>query len=67
MEFTGLNCTMEIKNGNIDILKKEELKVWCERLNCKEDDLIDAVLKIGSCPNMVDMYLELNRKKLNND
>lgn len=53
-----------MNNGNIDILKKEEVMQWCEKLNCKEDDLIDAVLKIGSCPKMVDMYLDLNRKKI---
>ncbi|OFY84507.1 MAG: hypothetical protein A3F72_13950 [Bacteroidetes bacterium RIFCSPLOWO2_12_FULL_35_15] len=58
---------LNINNGRIDILNKQELKCWSELLCCTEEDLTQAVLTIGNAAKLVDTYLYLNRKKQNID
>lgn len=47
----------------IDLTDKENLANWCIELNCEEDDLIHAVLRIGNRVKSVNDFLILNRKK----
>lgn len=58
---------IDINNGRIDISNKKELKCWCKALGCKEEDLTQAVLTIGNSAKTVDLFLDLNRKKINGD
>lgn len=55
----------DLLDGKIELNNLQEIKKWCEQLNCCEEDLIDAVLKVGSSAKMVNVFLELNRKKNN--
>ena len=47
----------------IDLTNKENLSNWCTELNCEEEDLIHAVLRIGNNVKSVNDFLILNRKK----
>lgn len=47
----------------IDLTDKENLANWCTELNCEEEDLIHAVLRIGNRVKSVNDFLILNRKK----
>ena len=57
----------EIDKSRIDISNKKEIKCWCKKLGCKEEDLTQAVLTIGNSAKTVDLYLYLNRKKIDFD
>lgn len=58
MDFNTTNQPRHINLGS-----KEERLFWCQQLKCQEQDLIDAVMVIGSSVQAVDDYLILNRKK----
>lgn len=47
----------------IDLTNKENIANWCIELNCDEQDLIHAVLRIGNNVKSVNDFLILNRKK----
>ncbi len=49
-------------NKHIDIDDAEEVERWCAIFGCDELDLIETVMKVGDCPNVVDLFLTLNRK-----
>lgn len=53
----------EQKNIKIELKDEASIKEWCEKLNCKEKDLLDAILVIGNSARAVDCYLTMNRKK----
>lgn len=53
------------EDWRIDITNNEDLKKWCTELQCDEQDLIHAVLRIGSRVKSVNDFLILNRKKNN--
>jgi Protein of unknown function (DUF3606) len=47
----------------INIADVKDVLYWCDRLNCEQIDLVNAVRAIGSRANMVDMMLVLNKWK----
>lgn len=51
------------EDSKIDLTNKEDLANWCTELNCEEEDLIHAVLRIGNNVKSVNDFLILNRKK----
>ena len=53
-----------LNNTLIDIGSAAEIEKWSRILNCMKEDLIKAVMDIGPKANIVNYYLELNRKKL---
>ena len=53
----------DLRNMKIEIEEKNSLKKWCERLDCKEKDLLDAINLIGNSAGAVDDYLYMNLKK----
>ncbi len=53
----------DLRNMKIEIEGKTSLKKWCERLDCKEKDLLDAINLIGNSAGAVDDYLYMNLKK----
>lgn len=54
---------LELKNMKIEITNESSIKEWCTKLNCKEKDLLEAMITIGNSANAVDCYLTMNRKK----
>ncbi|WP_026881332.1 DUF3606 domain-containing protein [Clostridium akagii] len=40
----------------IDIFDGEELKFWCKKFNCTEDELIYVVNRVGISANKVEEY-----------
>ena len=66
--FPGALCMKNnehLKEFQIDISMPDQLAYWSEKLCCRQDDLVEAVLKIGNSARMVDDFLILNRKKNN--
>ncbi len=49
-------------SGYINIEDDKSIEKWCLIFNCKKQDLIDAVYKIGNKAKSVQLILELNRK-----
>ncbi len=49
-----------IDKTKIDI-SEEGIDYWAAKMNCKPNDLINAVMCIGDDYKMVKLYLELNR------
>ncbi len=49
-----------LTQGKIDI-SEEVIEFWSKKFNCKKEDLIKAVNKIGSRHNILLCYLEMNR------
>ncbi len=47
----------------INIADVQDVLYWCNRLNCDQIDLVNAVRSIGNKANMVDMILVLNKWK----
>ncbi len=40
---------------------------WSYMLECEKEDLINAVVRIGTCAKMVDDYLVMNRRKISSN
>lgn len=53
----------EHENRRIEITNESSIKEWCIKLNCKEKDLLDAIIVIGNSAKAIDCYLTMNRKK----
>lgn len=53
----------DFNKETIELNNSKQIEKWCLELNCNKEDLIDAVLKVGSSAKMVNVFLELNRKK----
>jgi hypothetical protein len=53
-----------LRGLHININEGRELVYWSYVLQCEQNDLINAVLKIGTSAKMVDDFLILNRLKL---
>lgn len=49
-----------LKDGKIDI-SEEGLVYWSKKLNCSEENLKNAVSKIGNSYTILTLYLEMNR------
>lgn len=43
--------------SKINFTEQEELNWWCKELNCTEQELIDAVNKVGESTHRVKEYL----------
>jgi hypothetical protein len=56
-----------LRGQNINIHQSRELLYWSYTLACEQEDLIKAVLRIGTCAKMVDDYLIMNRRKLSSN
>lgn len=56
-----------LRDQHINIKDDRELLYWSYMLECEKEDLINAVIKIGSCAKMVDDYLIMNRRKISAD
>jgi hypothetical protein len=50
-----------LKDGKIDT-SEEGIAYWAERLNCSNENLKDAIYKIGTIYNVLEMYLEMNNQ-----
>lgn len=56
----------EIENEmmtNIDISDEQNLMYWTRIFNCSRENLIKAVLEVGTNISKVDTFLVLNRMK----
>lgn len=53
-----------LRDKQINISEKREVLYWADTLRCQQNDLINAVLKIGTSAKMVDDFLILNRQKI---
>lgn len=53
-----------LRGLHININENREIVYWSYVLQCEQNDLINAVLKIGTSAKMVDDFLILNRLKL---
>ena len=53
----------DLRNMKIVIDGDASLKKWCQLLDCKEKDLLDAIRLIGNAAGAVDDYLYMNLKK----
>jgi hypothetical protein len=58
-----MECNEHLRDKQINISEKREVIYWADTLQCQENDLINAVLKIGPSAKMVDDFLILNRQK----
>ncbi|WP_287825676.1 DUF3606 domain-containing protein [Clostridium sp.] len=41
----------------ISLTEQDEINWWCEELNCTEEELTDAVNKVGESTSRVKQYL----------
>lgn len=53
-----------LRGQQININQTRELMYWTYMLECEKEDLVQAVIRIGTCAKMVDDYLIMNRRKL---
>lgn len=53
-----------LREQHINIQETREVMYWTYMLECEKEDLIQAVIKIGTNAKMVDDFLILNRRKL---
>lgn len=51
----------------INIKEERELVYWSYVLECEKEDIVNAVIKIGTCAKMVDDYLIMNRRKISSN
>lgn len=56
-----------LRDQHININEERELLYWSYTLECEKEDLVQAVIKIGTCAKMVDDYLIMNRRKISAD
>lgn len=61
---TGMESNDHLRGQNININQTRELMYWSYMLECEKEDLVQAVIRIGTCAKMVDDYLIMNRRKL---
>lgn len=47
----------------IDVCNPDEVSYWCERFNCTEDELINAVNAKGTKPLTVSLAIDAGRLK----
>jgi hypothetical protein len=47
--------------GRVDTLDRVELQYWCKELHCNEDELMDAVSKVGEHIAALREYLASRR------
>lgn len=52
-----------LRDKHININESHELVYWSEVLQCDQNDIVNAVMKIGTSAKMVDDFLILNRRK----
>lgn len=52
-----------LRQKKIEIDGKTSIRKWCEILDCKEKDLLEAINLIGNSAGAVDDYLYMNLKK----
>jgi hypothetical protein len=56
-----------LRGQYINIKEERELLYWSYMLECEKEDVVQAVIKIGTCAKMVDDYLTMNRKKISSN
>lgn len=49
-----------LKDGKIDT-SVEGIAYWTNQLKCKENDLMDAICRIGTTHNVLILYLQMNQ------
>lgn len=59
-----MECNDHLREQHINIQESREVMYWTYMLECEKEDLIQAVIKIGTNAKMVDDFLILNRRKL---
>jgi hypothetical protein len=64
---TGMENNEHLRGQNINIKEERELMYWSYKLECEKADIVQAVMKIGTCAKMVDDFLTMNRKKISSD
>lgn len=63
METHLKDSNEELRDQHINIHDKRELMYWSYVLQCDQEYIIRAVLKLGTCAKKVDDFLILNRLK----
>lgn len=59
----GMESNEHLRDKHINISEAREVVYWAYVLQCEQEDLINAVMKIGTSAKMVDDFLFLNRLK----
>ena len=49
--------------SRISLSQSHEVKYWCERLGCTEDELEEAVKNVGDSADDVEKYLAKKRRR----
>ena len=57
---------MNVKMLPTEIIIDEanQIYFWCNKLNCKTEDLLFALRNVGNNTKLVDLFLILNRRKI---
>lgn len=63
IERDHMESNEHLRDKHININETRELVYWSSMLQCDQQDIIHAVLKIGTSAKMVDDFLILNRRK----
>lgn len=58
-----MDSNEHLRDKHININESHELAYWSNVLQCDRNDIINAVMKIGTSAKMVDDFLILNRRK----
>lgn len=63
MDTQPMESNEDLRDQHINIHDKRELVYWSYVLQCDQEYIIHAVLKLGTSAKMVDDFLILNRLK----
>ena len=56
-----------LRGQYINIKEERELLYWSHTLECEKNDVVQAVIKIGTDAKMVDDFLIMNRRKISSN
>jgi hypothetical protein len=49
-----------LKGKTVNIQKSTQIRYWCRLLGCRENDLIQAVMRVGDSAISVEAFLSMN-------
>jgi Protein of unknown function (DUF3606) len=57
-----MNATKnKIDRSAIRLSDDEQTNYWCQKFKCSKNALMKAVFNIGNSPNMVELFLQVNK------
>ncbi len=56
--------THPMSTPRIDIHDQEEIRRWCNTLDCNREQLLYCVMKVGNSPAAVTDFLHMNKDRL---